>query len=151
MTGIDLTWLTAYEVKPDPWWEKARDEGDGYDRTEFMEPFGWLALNSWGEDGWDLWAWPHQMVYVRREAHGVGVATNVEGDVTQYHADAKDEAWKIIDCLFVWYWQFHEADRRRNGLDELVDVVTWETIPERFRGPYGATRRATPSQTGANL
>lgn len=137
-TTIDTSVIKGFEVTSSPLWEVARHAGDGYDRSDVVEAEKWAALGNWGKDGWDLWRWPHQMVYIRREPNGFGVATNVEGDSTQYHADTREERDLIIDVLFVWFWQFHTCDRPEalSVLDGIVDI---KDVPADLRGPYRTT------------
>ncbi|WP_431983802.1 hypothetical protein [Streptomyces qinglanensis] len=118
-----------------PFYPEDDHTGDGYDWIREL-PVGWHAVGVWGSEGWDLGAWPLQVV-----AHydcpldlTPALAHYVEGDVTVRafgSREARDAATDEI-ALSVWQWE-------ENG-PALAELPAEDTpaadIPARFRGPY---------------
>ncbi|MFZ0179956.1 MAG: hypothetical protein WAL84_08825, partial [Candidatus Dormiibacterota bacterium] len=59
--------LTAeYRIEPESFWTLCQLRGDdGYDRIEAARMRRWVAIPSWGRDGWDLGSWPLAVIYHR--------------------------------------------------------------------------------------
>lgn len=108
--------------------------GDGYDWMREL-PAGWDAVGLWGSEGWDLGAWPHQVIAHYDDTLGVlyGLAHYTEGDVTVRafgSREARDNATDEL-ALAVWLW---EENGPREGLP--AEGTPAADIPARFRGPY---------------
>lgn len=105
--------LTAeYRLDPEPFWTIYQMRGDdGYDRIEAARFQRWIAVPSWGRDGWDLGSWPYVLIYHRATPEGFELAENVEGDVTYCRYPTRDLRDAATNQLAFW----HEARGRGLG------------------------------------
>lgn len=79
-------------VTPDPVWDLSLAHGDdGYTAMTTVRPHGWIPIPEWGTRGVDLGRWPHVIVFVRARDDGFDLAEYVEGDVTQWRLDTRDQ------------------------------------------------------------
>ncbi|MEU6331461.1 hypothetical protein ABZ851_29920 [Streptomyces sp. NPDC047049] len=117
-----------------PYYPVDDHSGDGYHWMREL-PVGWEAVGVWGSEGWDLGAWPYQVV-----AHydcpldlTYGLAHYIEGDVTVTAYGSRAARDRATDelALGTWLW---EENGPREGLP-ATDTPAAE-IPDRFRGPY---------------
>lgn len=105
--------------------------GDGYDYLQNLEATGkWVALGSWGLDGWDLGDWPYVVYLISRTEDGVAVRERCEGDLTTWTFPTPAEAFAYIDSI--WHGQV-QRDPSRFGFEAVPDDL--DTNP-RFRGPF---------------
>jgi hypothetical protein len=146
MTLVEKIDTSRYEYPTPTVWAD-----DGY---EFMqksrEQAGWYDVGSWGRDGWNLGVWPLVIVQHRDPSPLIGtfdVLYYVEGDITIYRYDTREERDAKTDVLFV----FHALDSSHPVADELAKLgITWETrgsveemldrLPAYLRGPYSVGR-----------
>jgi hypothetical protein len=120
--------LSAFKIGSEAFWEKARLSGDGYDVMDEAATHEWVAVSSWGRDGWDLLEWPYYVLYVRNTAAGFELATNCEGDVDAWRFPTLAERQDAIDKLAFANWQRKE--------EEWVEGIHPDEIPAYLRGPY---------------
>jgi hypothetical protein len=126
-----------YRVVPEAFWHPAHVRGeDRYDHIKAAQRHGWLAVSSWGSEGWDLGAWPLVVILHRRTAHGFELAYNVEGDITVYRYPTRELRNAATDCLALWHW-------KHDGRDWVDGVESVDTAPEQLRGPFSGKRLAT--------
>ena len=120
----------------------------GYDRIEATSRRRWVAIPSWGRDGWDLGSWPLAVISHRHTPEGYELAENVEGDATVYRYPTKELRDAATDQLAFW--------RRKHNEEEWVEGVA--SIEQAARAvllePAGArwvlTRPLCRRRIGAN-
>lgn len=78
--------------------------GDGYDYMDRLKG-GWYAVANWGQDGWDIGAWPYQIV-MHFDGDGLyGYATYTEGDLTVEPFTTRAARDQRTNEYFVWFWK----------------------------------------------
>jgi hypothetical protein len=128
-----------YTVEPEPFWAVHHYSGaGGYDVMDVAARHGWHAVASWGQDGWDLGAWPYVIFFTRNRGDRWEVAQYVEGDV--YAHAYPDQATRdtVLDGSAFWHW-------RQGEKSWVAQYERVEQVPPRLRGPFGSERSTTPS------
>ena len=97
--------LNEYEVVPDPLWFVLQFSGaDGYDYIEVAFIYRWMALPSWGEEGFDLGQWPLVVIFTKNKPDCFQLAQTIEGDITQWHFPTQELRDAAITELAT-YWR----------------------------------------------
>lgn len=96
-------------------WEAARFAGDGYDRAQYVERFGFEPVSGWGRDGYDLGEWPYVMVFFRDRSEELRgsvfeVVVNVEGDAYSHEFPTAGEREAWVDDWAFREWKHHERE-----------------------------------------
>lgn len=117
---------------PESFWEATRYAGDGYDTMDEAAKHEWLAVSSWGRDGWDFLEWPYYVAYVRNSPDGFEFATNCEGDVDWYVFPTQAERIEHMDRLAFWHWQIKD--------NPWVEGIHPDNIPAKFKGMFSWER-----------
>ena len=120
-------------------WDRARALGDdGYDVMDRARVYRWIAVPSWGRDGWDLGTWPLVVMYHRTAGEQYDLAYYVEGDVTVYRYASRELRDAATDCLAFWHW----SRAATSGLRESTESRTpLRTCADRSRGSVSKRRR----------
>jgi hypothetical protein len=119
-----------YQVTPESVWHFSQMRGqDGYERIDTMRAHGWIAVPSWGLEGWDLGGWPLIVIFHRHSADGYEVAYDVEGDVTVYRYPTRELGDAATDCLAFWHWK-HDGALWVDGIESIDDA------PDHLRGRF---------------
>jgi len=126
--------LRQYRVDPEGFWTVAQmSGGDGYDRMEPALKHGWIAVPSWGRDGWDLGSWPLVVIYHRQTPDAFWLAQNVEGDAYCYRFPTRELRDAATDLLALYHWR-----SRREEWSKGIHTVA--EMPTKLRGPFSWDR-----------
>lgn len=108
--------------------------GDGYDWMGTLPGTGWVALPSWGSQGWDAGAWPYIVFTVARHRDQVGelfgYGTYVEGDTRSHWFRSQDQCFAAITEEVFFHWKNGQSD----GPADLPETTA--DLPARYRQPY---------------
>ena len=125
---------TQYEIAPEAVWQLSQVCGqDGYQRMTTARARGWIAIPSWGLEGWDLGAWPLVIIFHRHSADGFELAYDVEGDITVYQYPTRELRDAATDCLASWRWK-HDSAEWVDGVNSI------DAAPDRLRGRFSWER-----------
>lgn len=105
----------------------------GYDYMELAESNGWVAIGTWGQDGWNFGNWPYVMGFYRHERAGGenfwGFGTYLEGDLVTDYYESRTALMEAIDRRAFADWKGGHAD----GPTDLPGK--FEDLPAKYRGP----------------
>lgn len=108
--------------------------GDGYDWMETLLGTGWVALPSWGSDGWDAGAWPYIIITVARYRDQAGelfgYSTYVEGDTRSRWFRSQEACFEAITEEVFFHWKSGQSD----GPADLPDTAA--DLPGKYCRPY---------------
>lgn len=128
------------QSRPDRWLgDRGASADDGYDFIDTAGKCGWHAVPGWGEDGWDLGAWPLVIIFVRFADAPYGCMRYTEGDLDVWTfgptAEGRTALSAKVDEWALEHW--------RRYPDDSPDLPPeGEPIPDRFLGPAGKARKA---------
>jgi len=111
----------------------------GYGWIEESRRDGWRVVPSWGEDGWDLGAWPLVSVSFRERGGKFEVVTYCEGDLEFRTFATETERSAFVDEIAEFYWH-NETSIGPHELKFYRNFYPTGPLPERFRGPFSWAR-----------
>ncbi len=122
---------TDFAALPDLPSPRRTRSGDGYDWMDDLR--GWTVISGWGVDGWDLGAWPYQILAVSRAHDAVGdvfgMCTYTEGDTTARALRTQDALYEAITDYAYSIWRFVG-----NGPENLP--ARRAALPRQYSQPY---------------
>jgi hypothetical protein len=104
--------------------------GDARRQCETTTGRRFRPIGTWGQDGWDLGAWPNIVFFVADDRPPFDLAVFVEGTVDHYRFPSRDLLHEAIDYLFAWY-AVHLGQSWAVGWDPEQRA----TVPPEFSGP----------------
>ncbi|CAM3307774.1 hypothetical protein PSET11_02458 [Arthrobacter ulcerisalmonis] len=109
---------------------------DGYDYMDRAAKHGWSAMGNWGEEGYDLGAWPYVIMFVRvvRDGgrHLYGFGRYVEGDLSADYYRSKEACNEAISRQAFWYWHHGQSDGPRNLPETFESLAPEYRVPSKY-------------------
>lgn len=106
---------------------------EGYDYIDRAARAGWSAMGNWGEEGYDLGAWPYVIMFTRVVRDGgrylYGFGHYVEGDLSADYYRSKEACNEAISRQAYWYWKNGQSDGPKNL------PATFESLAPEYRVP----------------